>query len=612
MSGLIEDYAIIGDTITVALVDMGGSIDWWCVPRVDSGACFSALLGDPEHGRWLLRPKGEFTSVRRYVPETLILETEYTTPTGRAVVTDFMSPGEEHTTIFRMVEARSGSVEMEMELIVRFDYGSIPPWVQAAGDGLTMVAGSDALRFHSPVPLVGRGDLATTAEFTIDDGHVRGFSLAWYSALDAPPTPLDVHAARVRTRRFWREWVERCTYSGEWRDEVIRSLITVKALSYSPTGAVIAAATTSLPEQIGGVRNWDYRYSWLRDASLSLQSLVMTGYFEEAEAWQQWLQRAVAGHPGDFQIMYGVGGERRLAEMELDWLPGYEGSKPVRIGNEASGQFQLDVFGEVLDAAWTAVQADLGQDRGDLPAHHPVPGQLLPAVMHHLESVWNTPDEGIWEIRGPRRHFTHSKVMAWVAFDRAIRIAQHRGWDQLPTDRWATLRDEVHAQVCDEGFNAEKNSFVQHYGSDQLDASLLMLARVGFLPPTDPRIIGTIEAIQRELVVDGFVRRYLTQDGASVDGLPPGEGTFLMTTFWLADNLALIGREAEARALFERLRALSNDVGLFAEEYDPKEKRMLGNFPQAFSHLAFVTSAANLSMGVKSPVSRQSRGELLT
>jgi GH15 family glucan-1,4-alpha-glucosidase len=612
MAARIEDYAIIGDNKTVALVELGGSIDWWCVPRVDSGACFAALLGDPEHGRWLLRPKGECTVVRRYMHESLVLETEYTTPTGVVTVNDFMSPGEAHTTIFRIVECRTGTVEMELELIVRFDYGSVVPWVQAAGDGLTMVAGSDALRFHSPVPLVGRGDLATTGEFTMRDGHVRGFSLAWYSALDAPPTPLDAPAARMRTLRFWREWVERCTYPGEWRDDVVRSLITVKALSYAPTGAMIAAATTSLPEQIGGVRNWDYRYSWLRDASLTLQSLIITGYYEEAAAWQQWLQRAVAGHPGDFQIMYGVGGERRLAEMELDWLPGYEGSKPVRVGNAASEQFQLDVFGEVLDAGWTGVQASLAQDRGDLPAHHPMPGQLLPAVMQHLERVWNDPDEGIWEIRGPRRHFTHSKVMAWVAFDRAIRIAQYEGWDQLPIDRWAELRDEVHAQVCDKGFSVEKNSFVQYYGSDQLDASLLMIARVGFLPPTDPRIVGTIEAIQRELVVDGFVMRYLTHDGDSVDGLPPGEGTFLMTTFWLADNLALIGREAEAREVFERLRALSNDVGLFAEEYDPKADRMLGNFPQAFSHLAFITSAANLSMGSESPISRQSRGERLS
>ncbi len=610
MAARIEDYAIIGDTKTVALVDSAGSIDWWCVPRVDSGACFAALLGDPQHGRWLLRPKGEVTrTTRRYVPETLVLETEYETPGGTVVVSDFMSPEEEHSTVFRIVEGRAGSVEMELELVVRFDYGSVPPWVQSTGDGLTMVAGSDALRFHSPVPLTGREDLATTAEFTVGVDHVKSFSLGSYSALAAPPTPLDAQAARARTLRYWREWIERCTYDGDWRDEVLRSLITVKALSYSPTGAVIAAATTSLPEQIGSVRNWDYRYSWLRDASLTLQSLLLCGYSEEAAAWQQWLQRAVAGHPGDFQIMYGVGGERRLSEMEIDWLPGYEGSKPVRIGNEASTQFQLDVFGEVLDAGWTAVQADLAQDRGDLPAHHPMAGQLLPAVLEHLEKVWDQPDDGIWEIRGPRHHFTHSKVMAWVAFDRAVRIAKYRNWDHLPIDKWAKLRDEVHDQVCDKGFNAAKNSFVQYYGSDQLDASLLMLARVGFLPPTDPRIIGTVDAIQRELLIDGFVLRYITQDGDSVDGLPAGEGTFLMTTFWLADNLALIGRTDEARAVFERLRALSNDVGLFSEEYDPKEKRMLGNFPQAFSHLAFVASAAHLSMGDASPISRQSRGD---
>jgi GH15 family glucan-1,4-alpha-glucosidase len=600
----IEDYAIIGDTRTVALVDTHGSIDWWCVPRVDSGACFAALLGGPEHGRWLLRPKDVTRCSRRYIPETLVLETEYETPTGTAVVTDFMAPNEDSSTVFRIVEGRTGTVEMEMELIVRFDYGSVAPWVQATGDGLTMVAGSDALRFHSPVPLSGREDLATTAAFTIGEDHVRSFSLSWYSALLPPPTPLSGTASRVRALAYWREWVERCTYKGEWRDDVIRSLITVKALSYSPTGAMIAAATTSLPEFIGGVRNWDYRYSWLRDASLTLQSLLLTGYVQEAAAWQMWLQRAVAGHPGDFQIMYGVGGERRLAEMELDWLPGYEDSRPVRVGNAASEQFQLDVYGEVIDAGWTAVQSDLVQ-MYDLPAHHPVPGQLLPATLLHLEKVWRDPDEGIWEIRGPRRHFVHSKVMAWVAFDRAIRIAQRRGWNQLPLERWAEQRDAVHAQVCEQGFNTEKHCFVQSYGSDQLDASLLMLARVGFLPPDDPRIVGTIEAIERELLVDGFVLRYRTDPDKSVDGLPPGEGAFLMTTFWLADNLALIGRVDEARAIFERLRALKNDVGLFSEEYDPGRGRMLGNFPQAFSHLAFVTTATHLSLGAESPISKQ-------
>jgi GH15 family glucan-1,4-alpha-glucosidase len=382
----------------------------------------------------------------------------------------------------------------------------------------------------------------------------------------------------------------------------------VKALQYSPTGAVCAAATTSLPEQLGGVRNWDYRYSWLRDSSLTLQALVLSGFVEEASAWQRWLQRAVAGDPGDFQIMYGVGGERRLTEVELDWLPGYESSKPVRIGNEASEQFQLDVFGEIADAALTAVEAGLGSDQ-HVPTHHPKTGELLPAMMEHLERVWQEPDDGIWEIRGPQRHFTQSKVMAWVAFDRAAKIAEHLGWTQLPIDRWRKLADEVKAEVCEKGFDTKKNTFVQYYGSDQLDSSLLMLARVGFLPPTDPRIIGTVEAVQRELMVDGFVQRYQTSDKDAVDGLPAGEGTFLLTTFWLVDNLALIGREDEARALFERLRALQNDVGMLSEEFDPETKRMIGNFPQAFSHLGLVVSASHLSAAHPSPLSTRVTSE---
>jgi GH15 family glucan-1,4-alpha-glucosidase len=608
MSTLIEDYAIIGDTRTVAAVARSGSIDWWCVPRIDSGAVFAALLGEPEHGRWCIAPKGDVTAIRRrYSGDSLVLETEFDIAGGTVKVVDFMSPGVDRPTIFRIVDGVSGSVTMSLELIARFDYGSVMPWVQSTGDGITLVAGNDALRLHSPVPL-RPSHMTTTAEFTLQQGQRRGFSLAWYSALDDPPAPLDASAALRSTEQYWADWVARCTYEGEWRDDVVRSLITVKALQYAPTGAVCAAATTSLPEQLGGVRNWDYRYSWLRDSSLTLQALLLSGYSDEAGAWQRWLQRAVAGDPGEFQIMYGVGGERRLTEVELGWLPGYESSKPVRIGNEASGQFQLDVFGEILDAGLTAVETGIGEDR-HLPVHHPQPGEMLPAVMAHLEQVWQKPDDGIWEIRGPQRNFTQSKVMAWVAFDRAAKIAEKTGRTDLPVDRWRTLADQVKKEVCEKGFDTKKNSFVQYYGSDQLDSSLLMLARVGFLPPDDPRIIGTVDAIQRELLVDGFVERYPTSDHDSVDGLPPGEGTFLMTTFWLVDNLALIGREREARELFERLRGLQNDVGMFSEEYDTKAKRLIGNFPQAFSHLGFIVSASHLSATHPSPLATRATKE---
>lgn len=606
MSTPIEDYAIIGDTRTVAAVARNGSIDWWCVPRIDSGAVFAALLGESEHGRWLIAPQGEVTAIRRrYAGDSLVLETEFETATGTARVSDFMAPGLTTPTVFRIVEGVTGTVDMHLELAVRFEYGSIRPWAQAMGDGLTLVAGSDALRFHSPVRLVGKDDV-TSADFTVNEGQRFGFSAAWYSALEEPPVPVDAAAARRITERYWEEWVARCTYTGEWRDDVVRSLITVKALQYEPTGAVCAAATTSLPEQLGGVRNWDYRYSWLRDSSLTLQALLLSGYSEEAMAWQRWLQRAIAGDPGDFQIMYGVGGERRLTEVELDWLPGYENSKPVRIGNQASEQFQLDVFGEILDAALTGVEALFGLDHS-IPAHHPKPGEMLPAIMEHLERVWQLPDDGIWEIRGPQRHFTQSKVMAWVAFDRAVKIAERVGRTDVPIERWKQLADQVKAEVCEKGFDTEKNTFTQYYGSDKLDSSLLMLARVGFLPPTDPRIIGTVEAIQRELMVDGFVQRYETSDADSVDGLPAGEGTFLLTTFWLVDNLALIGRHDEARALFERLRGLSNDVGLLSEEYDTGNRRLIGNFPQAFSHLGFIVSASHLSADHPSPL--EARGK---
>ncbi len=595
----IEEYALIGDTVGVALVSRRGDIDWWAPSRIDAPPCFAALLGTSRHGRWRLTPADEVRHVeRRYEPDTLVLETVMTTTTGTVAIIDFMSPEHVDPTIHRRVECRSGSVRMEMELVVRFDYGSVTPWVRSTGDGLTMIAGAEALRFHSPVPLVGR-DLRTYASFTVDEGEERSFSLAWHPSVDAAPHPLDTSAALHRTRGWWRTWVSHCTYRGLHRDQVVRSLITLKALTNCRTGAVAAAATTSLPEWLGGVRNWDYRFSWLRDATFTLQAFLVAGFHEEATAWTHWLRRAVAGSPGDFQIMYGVGGERRLPEQVLDWLPGYMGSAPVRIGNAASTQFQLDVYGEVMDAAATALRAGIvPQDRYGI--------DLVRALMRHLEGVWEEPDDGIWEVRGPRRHFTHSKVMAWVAFDRAVRMAGELGdearkvgaapFDPDRAARWAALRDRIHDEVCREGWNDTVGSFTQHYGSTELDASLLMMAPVGFLPPGDRHIVATIEAIQRELYVDGFVRRYRTDDGpGAVDGLPPGEGAFLLTTFWLADNLAMIGRVGEATEIFDRLCALSNDVGLLSEEYDPAAGRMLGNFPQAFSHVGLVNTAANLS-----------------
>ena len=599
MASRIEDYAIIGDTATVALVDKTGSVDWWCAPRIDSGACFAALLGTAEHGRWRLAPSGEVTSVSRsYETDTLVLETVMTTADGSVAIIDFMPPCHTDPTIHRIVEGRTGTVQVDMELIVRFDYGSITPWVRSTGDGLTMMAGAEGLRFHSPVPIEGR-DLHTVSSFEINAGDRQAFSLTWFSSSAPAPLPLDSLAALHRTRHWWREWTSQCTYEGNWRDDVIRSLITLKALSYAPSGAIAAAATTSLPEWIGSVRNWDYRFSWLRDATFTLQALLLSGYHTEATAWAHWLRRAVAGNPGDFQIMYAVGGERRLTEFEVDWLPGYEGSAPVRVGNQASEQFQLDVFGEVMDAALTAT-------RGGLQAQQGFGNEIAAGLLAHLEKVWDTPDDGIWEVRGPRRDFTHSKVMAWVAFDRGVQLADHMNVTGPQVTRWAELRDQVHAQVCEQGWNADVGAFTQYYGSDKLDASLLMLPTVGFLPVDDPRMVATVEAVQRELMVDGFVQRYQTDavaDGElGVDGLPPGEGAFLMTTFWLADCLAHMGRHDEATEIFERLRGLQNDVGLLSEEFDPKAGRMLGNFPQAFSHVGLINTAANLSVDAHHPM----------
>jgi GH15 family glucan-1,4-alpha-glucosidase len=600
MPSRIEDYAIIGDTKTVALVDLTGSIDWWCAPRIDSGAPFSALLGDAGNGRWLIAPKGEVTRVtRHYETDTLILVTIFDTSTGSVSVTDFMPPNDGHSMIHRVVESRGGTVEMQMELIVRYEYGAITPWATATGDGLVLVAARDGLRLHSPVPLVGRDD-TTVATFSMSGDIRRSFSLTWFPSVTHAPLPLDSLAARNHTQHYWHDWVRRCTYKGGSRDLVVRSLITLKALTFDPSGAVCAAATTSLPEAIGGNRNWDYRYSWLRDATFTLNALLVSGYTDEAAAWLGWLRRAVAGDPAEIQIMYGVEGERRLAEFELAHLSGYEGSAPVRIGNDAATQLQLDVYGEVLDCAVTYW-------RNPTPHLFSWSSDLLMAILGQLEKIWREPDNGIWEFRGPRRHFTHSKVMAWVAFDRALTLAEVGVLPKEPMDHWRQLRDEIHAEVCEKGFDPELNSFIQYYGSKLLDASLLMLAPVGFLRPDDPRIAGTVEAIQQKLVTGGLVRRYQTDADEEGDGLHGTEGAFFMTSFWLADNLALLGRHDEAKEMFDRLCALCNDVGLLSEEYDPKAERLLGNFPQAFSHVALINTAANLSMADHGPSMMRSR-----
>ena len=594
MPARIEDYAIIGDTKTVALVDGAGSIDWWCVPRIASGAAFAALLGDAGDGRWMIAPKGQVIKVtREYEPDTLILETTFETPTGSVSVSDFMPPSDGNSMIHRIVEARGGTVEMQMELIVRYEYGAVTPWATGTDDGLILIAGRDGLRLHSPVHLVGK-DNTTVASFTLSGDMRRPFSLSWFPAEIHAPLPLDSLAARNHTRHYWNSWVERCTYNGGSRDRVVRSLITLKALTYEPSGAVCAAPTTSLPESIGGSRNWDYRYSWIRDATFTLQALLVSGYSDEASAWVQWLRRAVAGSPEEMQIMYGVDGERRLAEFEVDHLAGYEGAKPVRVGNNAATQLQLDVYGEILDASLTYWRGPISKERQWSP-------DLLVAILNHLEKIWREPDNGIWEVRGPRRHFTHSKVMAWVAFDRAVTLAEDGDLPKLSIDHWRHLRDEIHAEVCEKGFDVELNSFTQYYGSKLLDSSLLMLAPLGFLSPGDPRIIATVEAIEKDLVVDGFVLRYQTDTEEDVDGLKGSEGAFLMTSFWLADNFVLLGRHDDAKEMFDRLCGICNDVGLLSEEYDPKEGRLLGNFPQAFSHVSLINTAANLSMAERGP-----------
>ena len=585
MSLPIENYALIGDCHTAALVGNDGSMDWLCLPRFDSGACFAALLGGPEHGRWLLAPAAKAAQVRRsYRGDTLILETEFDTEEGSVRVIDFMPLSDKRWDVVRIVEGLSGRVNMRMELSVRFDYGSIVPWVHRSQGVLLLTAGPDTLALSASVAIEGE-NMHSIAEFSVGAGERESFTLNYRpSHLDVDEA-IDAERELTETEARWKEWSGRCTYGGPWHATVARSLITLKALTYKPTGGLIAAPTTSLPEWPGGTRNWDYRYCWLRDATFTLNALLLAGYEEEAAAWREWLLRAVAGSPDDLQILYGVTGVRRLDEYEVAWLPGYEKSAPVRIGNAAAKQFQLDVYGEVMDTLHLARIAGLPPE--------PEAWQVQVALLKFLEAHWEQPDEGLWEIRGPRCHFTHSKVMAWVAFDRAIKDAEQDGLEG-PIERWRQVRDAIHAQVCEKGFDARRNSFVQSYESAYLDASLLLIPQVGFLPVDDSRVLGTIAAIERDLVADGLVLRYST--ATKVDGLPAGEGAFLPCSFWLADCYLLTGRREEGRALFERLLSLSNDVGLFAEEYDPRDKRMLGNFPQALTHMALVNTARLLSM----------------
>ena len=584
----IEDYAFLSDTQSCALVSRDGCIDWLCFPRFDSGACFASLLGEPKNGHWNFKPAGELRGARRrYHGDTLILETELDSENGPVRLIDFMPPPGNAPDIVRIVEGVRGTITVRMELIIRFDYGHIVPWVRKRNGGLEAIAGPEALILRTPVETHGE-NLRTVAEFTIRKGERVPFVLTWFRSHEPAPRPIDPEHALKETKSFWQEWAGTCRSYEPWRDAVVRSLVTLKGLTYAPTGGIVAAATTSLPEEVGGVRNWDYRYCWLRDATFTLLGLLNAGYLEEARAWREWLLRAVAGSPGQMQIMYGVCGERRLDEYELPWLRGYENSRPVRVGNAAAAQFQLDVYGEVLDSMYRAERAGLKLSQPDW--------RVLVALLRFLETKWEEPDYGIWEIRGEPQHFTHSKMMAWLAFDRGLKLATEYDWPAGEEDigRWSALRDHIHAQVCARGFNDKKQAFTQVYGADELDASLLMMPLVGFLPPDDERVRGTIAAIERELTDDGFVHRYRTTTN-KVDGLPGHEGVFLLCTFWLADCLHLTGQRKEARQLFERLLALRNEVGLLAEEYDPRARRMLGNFPQAFSHTALVNTAHILS-----------------
>jgi GH15 family glucan-1,4-alpha-glucosidase len=582
----IEDYGLIGDTHTAAIVGRDGSIDWLCLPRFDSESCFARLLGDESHGFWRIAPTSEQVETRRrYRGDSLVLETEFQTPEGVARLVDCMPIREDLPQVVRLIEGVSGTVDIRMQIAIRFGYGSVVPWVRQSGSLMTAIAGPDALSLWTAAKTQPEG-MTTVSDFTVRAGDQVPFVLTWFPSEQEAPRPVDPRFTIEDTEMWWEDWSSKCTFEGTRRDAVMRSLITLKALTYNPTGGIVAAPTTSLPETLGGGRNWDYRYCWLRDATLTLESLMRGGYFEEAMAWRNWLLRAVAGDPADLQIMYGPGGERRLDEWEVPWLPGYEASAPVRIGNAAAGQFQLDVYGEVMSALYVAskVGGVLSETVWDLQK----------VLMDFVKTKWADPDDGIWEVRGPRRHFTHSKVMAWVAVDRAIKMVDECG-EQGPVDEWRALRETIHEQVCTEGFNTKVGAFTQYYGSDALDASLLMMPLVGFLPATDDRVRSTIEVIERDLTEDGFVLRYRATDAHAVDGLVGHEGAFLACSFWLADCLHLIGRHDDAAVLLDRLIGLSNDLGLLAEEYDAVAKRQVGNFPQAFSHVSLVNAAFNLT-----------------
>ncbi len=590
MPARIEDYAIIGDCQTAALVDANGSIDWLCWPDFSSEACFAALLGGPENGNWKIAPvdgrvKGRWKTARRYREHTPILETTFTRRGGAVRLIDFMPLGGDESTIVRIVEGVRGTVKLRMDLALRFDYGRTVPWVTAIPSGVRAIAGPNLAVLHASVPLRGE-DLTTIAEFDVREGQRVWFTLTYGSSYQPDPRPVMAKRALRETERTWRRWTSRLRFGSRYRDAVERSLITLKVLTFRPTGGIVAAPTTSLPEAIGGERNWDYRYCWLRDTTFTLLALTNAGYFDEAEAWQDWLLRALAGSPDQVQIMYGLKGERQLVEWEVGWLPGYENSLPVRVGNAAAGQLQLDIYGEMLDCFYHA--------QASMKRHNERDFRVLALLLQHLEEIWKQPDQGIWEMRGGPQQFTYSKMMAWVAFDRGVLLAEQLKYE-APIERWKTIRDAIHEEVCAKAFDKRRNTFVQAYGSKQLDAALLLMPVVGFLPGTDPRVRGTVRAIERELMPDGLVLRYKT---AKVDdGLPPGEGVFLACSFWMVSSLKAIGRNRDARRLFERLLKLRNGVGLLAEEYDVNRKRLVGNFPQAFSHIALVNAAFALEDG---------------